>query len=158
MTIDQLNLAPLMKQRASELQTAHPSVQFLSGRRDIQSQAHAMATQVVDDRDWIVHTYKHATLLQTAVDFYEGPWTIDGLSEKLAQTMYGMSADELSRISDHLQGNAVDLVPMEEGGVMTGEGSQVTAFILNCPDTKQFLMREGGKVIWHWSCHASAAI
>lgn len=159
MTLTQLHLAPTMAQRAAELQNLFPSVVFLSGRRDLESQAHAMSCQVVTDRRWIRKTYLHAAALQSAVDAHPSAKTVEALQEVLYQTLLAMDSPTLSHVSDHLQGDAVDLVPMEDAqGLFTPTGQAVYIWIHDCPDTKTFLTREGGKVIWHWSCRASAEV
>lgn len=159
MTIDQLNLSPVMDQRARELQIAFPSVIYLSGRRDVRAQAHAMATHVVTDKHWIARVYLHAADLQTSVDTYLGPWNVQALEHLLFTRMMAMAPDVLARVSDHLSGNAVDLLPLEDAnGQMTPTGQAVYQWIYDCPDTKKFLMREGGKVIWHWACTESATV
>lgn len=157
MTIEQLHLSPLMAQRAAELQAAFPSVVYLSGRRDLDQQAHAMACQVVSSRNWIAKTYLHAALLQTAVDFHPECVTVDALTTLLRDTMRGLSQHELAHISDHLAGNAVDLMPMEDAtGQFTPTGQEIYTWIYDCPDTKVFLTREGGKTIWHWAIPSNA--
>ena len=155
MTIEALQLSPTMANRAGQLLYAYPSVVYLSGRRDVAAQAHAMACEVVTDRAWIGKTYIHAALLQTAVDVHPECQTVEQLTNLLRDTMVGMSSLELASVSDHLAGNAVDLVPMEDAsGQMTPTGHLVYTWIHDCPDTKTFLMREGEKVIWHWSVKA----
>jgi hypothetical protein len=152
MTLEALQLSPTMLRCATDLLEAFPTVVYLSGRRDLDAQAHAMACQVVTDRRWIGKTYLHAALLQTAVDFHPECVTVEQIQELLRQTMRGMSDDELAHVSDHLAGNAVDIMPMEDAdGQFTPTGHAVYTWIHNCLDTKTFLMREGGKVIWHWA-------
>jgi len=156
MTMESLQLSPTMALRAGQLLVAYPSVVYLSGRRDVAAQAHAMACQVVTDRHWIGKTYLHAALLQTAVDYHPECRTVEQITALLRETMVGMSSLELASVSDHLAGNAVDLVPLEDAsGQFTTTGQAVYQWIHDCPDTKTFLMREGGKVIWHWAVKAS---
>lgn len=153
MMLDALHLSLTMARCAQALLDVYPSVVYLSGRRDLDAQAHAMACQVATDRRWIGKTYLHAALLQTAVEFHPECTTVEQIQELLRQTMRGMSDEELAHVSDHLAGNAVDLLPMEDGdGQFTPVGQQVYTWIHNCPETKSFLTREGGKTIWHWSC------
>jgi hypothetical protein len=155
MTLDELNLSTVMAQRATELLAAFPSVEYLSGRRDLQGQAHAMACQVVTNRRWISQTYLHAATLQSAVDSHPDCSTVPALESLLYNTLLDMSEDEQNQVSDHLTGHAVDLVPMEDGeGHLTPTGEGVYTWIHDCPDTKKFLLREGGKVIWHWAITA----
>src|SRR5687768_8998113 len=60
--IEALDLKGKAKAGAYALKKAHPSVTFTSGRRSKESQASAMAGNVVDNRNWIKETYKASTL------------------------------------------------------------------------------------------------
>lgn len=152
------NLAPVMARRAQELLAAEPSVVYVSGRRNIQAQAHAMACNVVTNRHWIAQTYKHAAALQTALDQHPEATTVAQIEALLARTMASLNPDELDAISDHFRGNAVDLEPMEVHAVLTEAGSRVAKWIRECPDTKWFTMRESGEVRWHWACVESTEV
>lgn len=146
-----LKLAPRMLARATELQTAHPTVVYLSGRRDLRAQAHAMACNVVTHRDFIARTYVHAAVLQTLVDTHPDARSVEELETLFYDTMTLLPSVDLARISAHLTGLAVDLLPMEDGdGQMTPTGQAVYTWIHDCPDTKTFLVREAGLVRWHW--------
>jgi len=152
MTIQEMQLHPVMHRYATELQTLHPSVVYTSGRRDLQQQAHAMACNVVSNRQWISRTYRQAAALQTAVDYHPGSVTVPQLELLLLNTMQRMGPEELARVSDHLSGLAVDLAAMEDyTGQLTPEGQAVHGWIFACPDTKWFTTREGGLTRWHWS-------
>jgi hypothetical protein len=152
LTIEAMHLAAPMADAARALHAACPSVIYLSGRRDLAAQAHAMACQVVTDRRWIAKTYLHAALLQTAVEYHPECVTVAQLQQLLSQTLQGMSDQERAGVSDHLSGQAVDLLPMEDAaGYPTALGQYVIDWIQACPETKTFLMREGGKVVWHWA-------
>lgn len=54
MTIEELQLTPTAKNAAKLLQTKYPHLKFTSGRRSIREQAHAMANNVVLNRQWII--------------------------------------------------------------------------------------------------------
>ena len=58
--IESLALTPAAKAAAYELKRLHPGVVFTSGRRDKAAQAHAMASNVIRNRKWIVQTYKES--------------------------------------------------------------------------------------------------
>jgi hypothetical protein len=153
MTIDDLHLHPVMEQACRQFEWAFPSVQWLSGRRDRDSQARAMAPHVVRDRQWISKTYLQAAHLQTAVDFHPEAQTVDQVSALLFTTMLGMSDDELAKVSDHMIGMAVDLVPMIFGdGDPTPTGQAALKWMHDYPCTKRVLTREGGRIVWHWAC------
>lgn len=154
MTLDQLNLAPIMDQAARQFEWAFSHVQWLSGRRNRQGQAQAMAAQIVKDRQWISKTYLHAAHLQTAVDFHPDAKTTEQLNNLLFETMLGMSDSELAKVSDHIAGMAVDLAPMIFGdGDPTPTGQAALKWMHDYPYTKVVLTREGGRIIWHWACN-----
>ena len=90
-TIDAMALHPVMEQACRQFEWAFPHVQWLSGTRDRESQAKAMAGHVARDRRWIAKTYLQAAHLQTAVDFHPEAQTMEQLSTLLHETMLGMS-------------------------------------------------------------------
>lgn len=153
MTIEEMNLHPVMEQACRQFEWAFPHVQWLSGRRDRASQAAAMAPHIARDRRWIAKTYLHAALLQTAVDFRPEAQTVEQLSSLLFETMLGMSDGELAKVSDHVVGLAVDLVPMVfNDGDPTPTGQAALKWLHDYPYTKKVLTREGGRIVWHWAC------
>lgn len=153
MTIEELHLHPVMEQACRQFEIAFPHVQWLSGKRDRESQARAMAPHVVKDRQWIVKTYLQAAHLQTAVDFRPDAQTAEQVSTVLFETMLGMSDEELAKVSDHMIGLAVDLVPMVFGdGDPTPTGQEALKWMHDYPYTKKVLTREGGRIVWHWAC------
>lgn len=162
MTVEQLKLAPLMKQRAQELQAYCSNVKFISGRRDVQSQAEAMAKNIITNRQYLHQTYRNAAELQTALDMNPQATTVDEIADVLHDVMVRWTEAEKDKLSDHFAGNAVDIQAMEirrDGKWhLTEEGRAVADWIYKCPDTKLFLTREAGQVRWHWSCRASAAV
>ncbi|MFO0733757.1 MAG: hypothetical protein U0361_22920 [Nitrospiraceae bacterium] len=153
MTIEELHLHPVMEQACRQFEWAFANVQWLSGRRDREGQARAMAGHVLRDRQWISKTYLHAAHLQTAVDFHPEAQTLEQLSTLLHHTMLGMSDEELAKVSDHIGGMAVDLVPMIFGdGDPTPTGKAALKWMHDYPYTKRVLTREGGRIVWHWAC------
>lgn len=153
MTIEEMQLHPIMEQACRQFEWAFQNVQWLSGRRDRTSQAAAMAPHIVRDRRWIAKTYLHAAHLQTAVDFHPEAQTVEQVSNLLFETMLGMTDAELDKVSDHLSGMAVDLVPMIFGdGDPTPTGQAALKWLHDYPYTKKVLTREGGRIVWHWAC------
>jgi hypothetical protein len=153
MTFADLKLAPIMEDAARLFAVDFPHVQWLSGRRDRMAQARAMAPKLVTDRKWIAKTYLHAASLQSLVDYHPEVTTVDGLAALLYEHMAGMSDEELAKVSDHVSGYAVDLVPMVFGdGSPTPTGERALKWMHDYPYTKKVLTREGGRIIWHWAC------
>lgn len=145
MTIDELQLEPIAKQAASLLKQKHPKLEFTSGRRTVQQQAHAMASNIValKDRKWIGKTYLAAAKLQTWIDQRPEATTVDQITDGLEQTMNAMSETELLKISRHLTGRAFDIRPVTKNAVA------IKRDIRALPGLHKFLDREGGHVRWH---------
>jgi len=143
MTIAEMNLAPIAKKAAELLQTKHPDIEFTSGRRSIQQQAHAMAANVVLNRKWIGQTYIAATKLQKWVDQHPEAKTIDAITAGLEQVMAAMPESELVKISRHLTGRAFDVRPVKTNA------AAIKADIRALPGLHKFLEKEGGLVRWH---------
>ncbi len=143
MTIDELNLEPTAKNAATILTNKHPQLQFTSGRRSIFQQAHAMAGNVVLNRQWIGQTYLAGAKLQQWVDQHPTAKTVDQITAGLEQVMTAMPQAELGRISRHLTGRAFDVRPV------TANAAAIKAFIKTLPGLHKFLDKEGGLVRWH---------
>ena len=145
MTIEELNLAPTADAAAKLLLEKHPEIQFTSGRRDVNQQAHAMAANVVSlhDRKWIGETYLAGQKLQAWVDAHPEAVTVDQLTAGLAAVMNAMSDVERLKISRHLTGRAFDVRPVVHNA------EQIKNDIRNLPGLNRFLEKEGGHVRWH---------
>jgi len=157
MNIAAMGLTPRMAARATELQTAFPTVVYTSGRRTLQAQAHAMAVNTTMNRNFIRQTYVHAALLQTTIDAHPEAVEVSQIENLLVADMNALAPADLNRISRHLTGDAVDLLPMEDDtGTPTDVGAQVIAWIKACPDTDIMLLREAGLVKWHWQITPSS--
>jgi hypothetical protein len=149
-------LTPVMRAHATALKAIFPSVIYLSGRRDIDEQAFAMAKNVVVNRRFILRTYRQGHLLQMAVDQHPEATTVHELTTVLADALRAMPEEDLAKISDHFTGNAVDLFPLEarnEAGQYypTAIGRAVIDWIRAQPETKVFMTRESGLLRWHWA-------
>lgn len=153
MTIEEMNLHPVMEQACRQFEWAFPKVEWRQGRRDRTTQARDMAPHIVRDRQWISRTYLHAAHLQTAVDVHPEAQTVEQVSTLLFETMLGMSDEELNKVSDHFLGMAVDLTPMIfNDGDPTPTGQEALKWMYDYPYTKKVLTREGGRIVWHWAC------
>lgn len=150
LTILQLDLAPLMEEHAVRLLELFPSVRYTSGRRSLHQQAHAMAVNHVQDKEYLVRTYVHAAEFLAAIENDGLEDSVDSVSEAIYNTLLEMP--ELIKAA-HLNGDAVDLVPMEtKYGISTLVGMDVISWIKACPATTDFRTREGGLRRWHWAC------
>ena len=143
MTIEEMNLEPTAAAAAKLLLQKHPNIQFTSGRRDVTQQAHAMAGNVVKNRQWIGKTYIHGEKLQGWVNAHPQAKTVDELTAGLAAVMKAMPEEELRKISRHLTGRAFDVTPV------TQNAEAIKNDIRHLPGLNKFLDMEGGLVRWH---------
>ena len=144
--IEGLNLSPTAKAAAYELKKAHPSVKFTSGRRDKQEQAHAMATNVVLNRNWIKQTYKLTPAREACqkwVDDNKDQTTVDQITTGLKGVLDGLSDLDLGRLSKHLSGDAFDVQPV------TKDADAIKKTIRGLSGLDKFLEQEGGLERWH---------
>lgn len=149
MTPDQLahlNLAPRAEAGARSLSIQFPQLVFTSGRRNLESQAHAMATHVVDDPLWIDKTYRRGHPLQLAVDRYRltaTRWDVNGLTDALWLALRAMPSAEQMGISRHLSGHAFDCA------WDAACGPDAAASAMRLPGVEEVLTNEGGFHILH---------
>jgi len=145
MTIEEMNLEPTAEAAARLLLEKHPEIQFTSGRRDVQHQAHAMAANVVakHDRQWIGHTYIAGQKLQAWIDAHPEAVTVDQITAGLVGVMNAMPEAERLKISRHMTGRAFDVRPQ------TQNAEVIKADIRALPGLNKFLEVEGGLVRWH---------
>src|SRR5438067_216314 len=143
--IEALDLAATAKAGAQALKKKHPGISFTSGRRNVAKQAHAMASNIVSgkDRKWIEKTYASAAALQKWVDDHPKATTVDQISKGLEDTMNGLSAADLGKVSKHLSGEAFDVQPQEE------DAAAIKKDIKALSGLTKFLEKEGGLVRWH---------
>ena len=145
MRIEELDLEPVAKGAATQLLAKHPEIKFTSGRRTVEQQAHAMASNIVslNDREWIGKTYLAAAKLQAWVDDHLEAKTVDEISQGLTGTMKALPESELLKISKHLTGKAFDIRPVQKNAAV------IKSDIRALPGLKKFLDKEGGHVRWH---------
>ena len=154
-----MHLAPVMEMRARELELAFPGlITFTSGRRTVHEQAHAMAVNhKLDPYGYLMRQYIHASeFLDVLEQLPSSRRTVDEITEVIYDIL--VARPYLVR-SPHLDGNAVDLRPMEDAsGAPTNQGVLVRKWIKDCPDTTDFRTREGALIRWHWSCAKSEEV
>ncbi len=144
--IEALNLSPAAKKAAYELKKKFPSVHFTSGRRDKQEQAHAMATNVVLNRQWIKETYVPSAArnaCQKWADDNKDKKTVSEIAAGLKKVLDGLSDAQLAHLSKHLSGDAFDVQPV------TKDAEAIKKAIRSLPGLGKFLEKEGGLVRWH---------
>jgi hypothetical protein len=144
--IEALDLSDIAKRAAYILKRAHPSVHFTSGRRDKNSQASAMASNVALNRQWIKQTYIQSTVrdaCQKWVDDNPDKKTKEAICQGLISVFDSMTDLQLARISKHLSGDAFDVQPVQQNA------EAIKATIRALPGLEKFLDREGGLERWH---------
>lgn len=158
LTIAQMHLAPIMEQRARELELAFPGlIQWNSGRRTVLEQARAMAmNHLQNPLAYLTKNYIHASTLLEGLSMAPATDTVDGITIVFYEAM---ARDPHLVQSPHLQGNACDLQPMENReGDQTADGLLVIAWIRDCIDTVDFRTRESSLRRWHWAVRPSVNI
>jgi hypothetical protein len=144
--IEALDLSAVAKKAAYELKEKHPSVHFTSGRRDKQEQGHAMAANVVLNRNWIKETYVQSAArdaCQKWVDENKDKKMTDKIAAGLKKVLDGLTDAELARLSKHLSGDAFDVQPVDT------DAGEIKKTIRGLPGLDKFLEKEGGLVRWH---------
>jgi hypothetical protein len=144
--IEALDLAPTAKKAAYELKRQFPDIKFTSGRRSLEGQAHAMASNVVKNRQWIGETYAKSTAstkCQKWVDDHPEAKTQKAITEGLTGVLKSLTDDDLAHLSKHLAGEAFDVQPV------TKNAAAIKKAIRKLPGLGKFLDKEGGLVRWH---------
>lgn len=157
LTIAQMRLAPIMEQRARELDLAFPGlIVWTSGRRTVYAQARAMAVNHLDDpTTYMKKTYLRGVEFIQALEMAPVASSVDGVTNIFYELMIRNPGIVHSL---HYDGNAVDLEPMEDSdGDPTPDGQKVILWIKTCPDTDDFRTKEGTLPRWHWACKSSRA-
>lgn len=147
--IERLRLEPSAHVVASTLLSRFPALLFTSGRRDVLSQAKAMAPHVYTNAHWIEEVYLAGHPLQVAVNTYRGsalPWNIDEITNVLRVTMLHMPDAQLNALSYHLTGYAFDCAWDDRFG------DDVAAFARRIPYVNKVLTSEAGFHILHVQC------
>src|ERR1019366_7759951 len=85
-----------------------------SGLRSLKSQAHVMAFDVTQNRQWIVQTYVPTPVsraCQDLVDKHDEASDQDAIQDGLAGVLARFEPAELGHLSKHLSGHAFDVQP-----------------------------------------------
>lgn len=146
-SIEELRLSPVAEHAARILLNACPDVIFLSGRRDIEAQASAMASNVVLNRHWIADTYvdtHEARELQAWVDAHPHA-DKDELAAGFVAVMTPWTDEQRAKVSKHFSGDAFDVRVIQD----PGRAVVVKANIRALPGLTKFLDHEGGEARWH---------
>lgn len=122
---------------------------FTSGHRDLRGQAHAMAGNVVRNRQWIGQTYLHGRFLQQLVDCHPDWVEADALEAGLYDYLEDATAEKVGALSHHLllPCPCMDIQPRFDE---TGEA--LKARILQWQTegiVRQVFWKEGGLDRWH---------
>ena len=154
LSVDDLNLSEYAASGATTLKNAYPQICFTSGRRNVQQQADAMASNIVKNCQWINQTYKQSDerdSLQKWVDDNPDATTADQISAGLQSIMQNWTDEQKGRLSKHFAGLAFDVQPLSDNA------DEVKNFIKTLPHCMQFLDSEGGLVIWHAAFDANVS-
>lgn len=141
--IADLDLAENALSAAQTLKAKHPAVVFTSGRRSVDQQADAMASNIVRNRQWIAQTYAVSTerdTLQKWVDDHPAATTRAAIAAGLSTIMSGWSDAQRVKLSRHFAGLAFDVRPGD---------AAIKKSIQDLANLVRFLDSEGGITIWH---------
>ncbi len=145
--IASLNLSPKARKAAQILLKKHPSIVFTSGRRDLAGQARAMASNVVEKRDYIKETYAEndaSKACQKWVDYHPEAKTQKEIAAGLLETLEKLGP-KAGQISKHLTGDAFDVQPVKD----KEKADAIKKSIRELPDLQKFLEKEAGLERWH---------
>lgn len=150
MTLDELQLVGRAQMAAEDLLAAFPDVVFTSGRRTLEEQAQAMASNIIFNRFWVPQTYTDSLASRACHRWVLAHPSVrdkDGISAGLFGVLSVIPLEDLSHLSLHLSGQAFDVEPV--GGI---DGGKIAAFMHELADKYGgvFLEREGGLVRWHF--------
>ena len=145
MTIQELDIIEPALTGAKIIQGKHPEIVFTSGRRTRVSQARAMASNVVINRNWILETYRPTVESRACQDWVDKNRTADYADTTigLLGVLQGFSDEDLANWNHHLAGLAFDIQPV----VLNAD--QIKADIKLLPNLNLFLEQEGGLTRWH---------
>ncbi len=135
---------------AMDLKKAHPDVVFTSGLRMRADQARAMAQNISRAGiAWVEKTYVNSLAKRTIVAWLKAHpqyKTVDAVAIGLSDLMDTMTNDDLSALSKHFSGEAVDIQPV---GGLSGVLLKQTIKSLCRKHGLKFIPREGGLERWH---------
>ena len=144
--IEALQLSAVARIAAYVLKKKHPNIIFTSGRRDRAAQAHAMAANVVLNRNWIRETYLPSTACARCQDWLDSnpaKITREDIAAGLRGVLAAVSDSDLARLSKHLSGDAFDVQPVK------ADADAIKQTLNSLPGKTKFLEREGGLLRWH---------
>jgi hypothetical protein len=142
---------------------AFPDGVLTSGGRGVQEQAHAMASNVVKQRDWILGTpgkvkgtYVWSVGAQRLHNWAITHSVVDlgRVFDAFVLILTALSPAERAAVSKHFGRAAFDVQPQleQDGETPTARGAQMVAW-LKAKALElggRFLEREGNLVRWHW--------
>lgn len=128
------------------LRSAFPHVVFTSGRRSLQDQVLAMASNVIKDRAFVVRTYKASPICSSCqqwIDAHPQATLVEQIAAGLLSVFQAAPESEVMKFSKHLTGDAFDVQPVE------ADADAIKALIRNLPLLEKFLDHESGLIRWH---------
>lgn len=150
MEIARLGLRGAVLEFAKALAKEHPDVVYTSGLRMRTDQARAMAENIVAaGPKWVEKTYLKSKARDRILEWLNSnAWitTKDALAVGLSDVMDGLTNDELSKLSRHFNGEALDIKPVDG---LTGQMILRTIKKLCALYKLKLIEREGGLRKWH---------
>lgn len=154
MKVEELGLTGMALAAAQEFSDDFPDADYTSGRRGLEAQAHAVAEDVLLDRDFVKNTYREGVVkdaVQAWIENATQPLTQDRLAAGILAVLQTFSDDDLAHFSIHLSGEAFDVRP-----VFTPRGLLMKARLYELATIYggKFLEHEGKLIRWHWQAKA----
>lgn len=151
--LSQLNITGKALAAATQYSLVYPGAVYTSGRRTIDEQAWAMASNIIRNHKWVEQTYVHsapALACQQWVDTATQPLIEKQIASALTWILAGFEDTSLASLSLHLSGNAFDVLPLAGP-----QGAASIALLQSMARiySGKFLQREGGLIRWHWEAH-----
>lgn len=148
--VARLGLVGRVNQFAMDLKRSHPDVVFTDGLRMRADQARAMAKNIaLAGLSWVEKTYIDSEAKRAIVKWLKANpqyKSVDAIAIGLSDLMDTLTNDQLSALSKHFKGEAVDIQPVHG---LTGVLLKQSIKHLCKKHGLKFIKREGGLERWH---------
>lgn len=136
---------------AEKFLSEFPACALTSGRRDLAEQAHAMAVNLAQSRNWLSSTYAPSPVKDACQAWLDGNSEVCDvplIAAGLLGVLEGFTPEMLRHLSWHLSGDAFDVQPIPEDGP-TQCLAQLVADHVAAGGQAKLLTSEGGLIRWH---------